>query len=267
MWDSRKKVQLAMFLFFILTLANGVIAQQPQIIARINAHKLNIHYSYTDRAQLYSVIDNNEIILAVDSSLLFIRNNELIKKVCSPVHIFAFDVSKSGNGVIIGGDRCLYRIEKFQIQNRKITQYLDKPKEGLLIWTIDMMNDSIARFVIPESHSVYYADINCLEDNKYLIKDDEVSKFISDVCPTYVGEYKGRYYTLEYDFGEKSECLVIRSNLKTRIPDRIVKLGNLGKMADETVPIRYDEKNNSFYEMLFKDNEMVLYKFDMNDYQ
>jgi hypothetical protein len=260
------KTNIFFVLIFVLLQINA-FSQQPKIVARINSHKLNIHYSYTDRAQLYSVIDSNEIILSVDSSLLFIRNNELINKARSPVHIFAFDVSKSGNGVILGGDRCLYRIKKFQIQNEKIAQYLDKPKEGLLIWTVDMLNDSIARFIIPESHSVYYTNINYLEDNKYLIDNDEVSNFISDACPTYVGEYKGRYYTLEYDLKEKSECLVIRSDLKTRISDKIFKFGYLGQTANETVPIRYDEETNFFYKMLFKDNEIVLYKFDIRDYK
>jgi hypothetical protein len=266
MLGNTKNIIFSMLLFSVLSCSSDISAQQPQIIARLNAQKLGIHYAETDRALLYSVLDSNEVVLAADKTLWFVKNNKVRNKILSPVHIFAFDITKHGNGVIVSNDG-LFRIKNLLIEPNPIKSTLENPKEGRNIWTVDMINDSIARFVVTSINALFYININKLEGNNYIIKDNEASHFISDVSPTYVGEYKGKHYTLEYDLKEKSECLVIRSDLKTRIPDKIIKFGNLGQMADEAVPIRYDEETNFFYEMWLKDNEMVLYKFDIRKYE
>jgi len=165
--------------------------------------------------------------------------------------------------------RGIYKIRKFQIQAKPITTNIEKPKEGKVIWQVDMINDTIARFIVTGTKALYYIHIDNLESNKYIIKDDEASQFIGEkASSTYVGQYKNKYCFLMYDIKQNSECLVIRVNLKNELSkdEKIFKFGNLGQSADETVPIRYDEETNLFYEMLLKDNEMILYRFDMKDY-
>jgi hypothetical protein len=269
MLKSKKMFYLAMSLLFLLIRVSELFAQQPQIIAKLNAHTLGIHYSETDRYQLYSVIDSNEIVLAVDKTLIFIKNNRVKKKILSPAHIFAFDISKLGNGIIVSRSG-LYKIKEFQIQSCPISAIIENPKEGKIIWQIDMINDTIARFVVNDTKALFYIDIDNIECNNYIVKEDVASQFIGEkASSTYVGQYKNEYYFLMYDIKEQSEYLAIRSNLKKDdlADERIFKFGNLGQSADESVPIRCDEENNLFYEMLFKDNEMVLYRFDMKDYQ
>ena len=256
-------------LIIFLSLLGNLFAQQPQIVTRINTQKLGIQYSETDRAQLYSVLDSNQIVLAVNKTLLFIKNNTIIKKVLSPVHIFAFDISKRGNGVITSQSG-LYQIKKFQIQTKPIKTNIEKTKEGKVIWQVDMINDSIARFVVTGTKALFYINIDNLVSNNYIIKDDEASQFIGEKASnTFVGQLKSRYYFLMYDKQQKSECLFIRADLKKEhlADEKIFSFGNLGQSADETVPIRYDEETGLFYEMLFKDNDLILYKFEIKDYR
>jgi hypothetical protein len=266
MLESRKKYIAVSFLM-AMTIITNLFAQQPIIVAKINIHNLGIHYAETDRAQLYSVLDSNEIILAVDKTLLFIKNNKLEKKVFSPVHIFAFDISKHGNGVIVSRSG-LYKIKNFQILNKAIKTVIENPKEGEIIWQVDMLNDSIARFIVNNAKALFYINIDSLETNKYLIKSDLASQYIGEYSSGYIGEYKNKYCFLMFDLKAKSECLVIKSNLNDNnmVEQKVVKFGILGRSADETVPIRYDGINKIFYEMLFIDNDIILYKFNLKDY-
>lgn len=267
----RKNFYFFFLIIFYLANTLGSWAQKPQIIARLDAYTLGIHYSETDRAQLYSLLDSNEIVLAVDKSLMFIKNNVVVKKVINPSHIFAFDMNKNGNGVIVSWrGEGIFKIKNFQIQSKPIYNTIENPSESRVIWKVDMINDTIARFVLLNTKALYYIHIDSLESNKYTVEDDYVSQFIAEKALTnYVGKYKDKYYFFMYDIKEKSHFLLVKGDLKKRDPkdEKVFRLGDLGRSAPETVSIRYDEKNNIFYDMLFKDNKMVLYKFDLNNYQ
>jgi hypothetical protein len=268
MGNGGKTFQILKRLFVLLVVVTNVEAQQPQIIAKLNLDTLNIHYSEEDREQLYAVLDSNEIILAVDKTLMFIKDNKLRRKVISPVHIFAFDVSKHGNGVIVS-DGAFYKIKKFQIQANPIITKLEKPKEGNVIWRVDMINDSIIRVFMSDSAALFYINIDSLESNNFVIKTDEASAFIGDrAVSAYVGQYKGKYCFLMKDMKDKSECLIIRGDLirDSTHDEKIIKFGYLGRSDTETVHIRYDEETHLFYEMLYKDHQIVLYRFNMKDY-
>jgi len=242
-------------------------AQQPQIVASINLKKLGIHYSEYDREQLYSMLDSDKIILAVDKSLLFIKNNGITKKLMSPVHIFAFDITSNGNGIIVDLNDHLYRVKNFHISTTPINCKFTNRKEGNAIEKVDMINDSIARFALNITEGLIYANINNLANGKYKVVNDIVSKFISHSISTYVGNYNVHYYFLEWDFETKSECLVARTlEAGNLIVDKKYKFGDLGRVAEESVPIRYNERSHYFYEMLYKKDLLVLYKFDIRDY-
>jgi len=117
MLDTKK---LFVFILLCCLIAVKTSAQQPQIVASINLKKLGIHYSEYDREQLYSMLDSDKIILAVDKSLLFIKNNGITKKLMSPVHIFAFDITSNGNGIIVDLNDHLYRVKNFHISTTPI---------------------------------------------------------------------------------------------------------------------------------------------------
>jgi hypothetical protein len=264
MWDIRIKIQFAIFLL----LSINTFAQQPKIIATIDPQKLDIQYSETDRKLLYSVLDSEKIILAVDKTLMFIENNEIVKNISSPAHIFAFDIRKCGNGVIVSNNG-LYKIIRFQIQPNPIKSVIEIPKKGKVIWKIDMINDTIARFFVNGTNALFYINVMDLESNNYIKDCDLASKFISEVSNTYVGKYNDKYYFLVYDINQKSECLLIKNDFESNnvANEEVIRFGYLGSSGTETVPVRYDEDTGFFYEMLIKEDKLVLYRFDIKEFQ
>jgi len=139
-------------------------------------------------------------------------------------------------------------------------------KEGKVIWKVDMINDSIARFALNTPEGLIYVNINNLTNGKYKFVNDIVSKFIGHSIDTYVGNYNVHYYFLEWNF-TKSVYLVARTlKAGNLVEEKKYKFGELGLPAEESVPIRYNERSHYFYEMLYKKDLLVLYKFDIRDY-
>lgn len=274
---------LALILFSCITCFAEI--PKERILAKINVNKLHLAKVLEEGNGTYSVIDNNRVVVAKGKELLIIKNNAITLKLKCPTKISAFDINKHGNGAIVSGgitsDILLYRIKAFKIAPRPIKLKLPEAKRGTFVYDIAMVDDTTIRFNLNDQDKIILADINRIENNRYDVLDDALSRFLSRHVTEYIGSYKNEYYFLECTARDGIERVTVinRDSIERRMSfpfephydkelsiERMIELGDLGRAIPMSNNVRVDKSSGLFYVMLVQDDNLVIREFNIKDF-
>jgi len=269
------KILLLLLGTFLICTCCSTQVHRSKVMAGIDPHLINPQGKFRGGEGEYSILGDGRILITHRSTneLLIIRGGKIEKSIRVPTKFSTFDISKGGNGVVVGitfkkeakgeyGKYVIFRVKDFEINTRPITLKEFEANEYRSASHLDMLNDTIVRLIANDTDLIIIAHIDSLETDRNKVCSDEIAKFICK--PDFIGQYGDEYFHIDFYDSIRVVGFRIINNKLTQ--ENEVNLGNIGHTILESCPIRYDPESGRFYIGLEQYGKLVIREFQLSDF-
>ncbi|MBK7142579.1 MAG: hypothetical protein IPH75_10910 [bacterium] len=260
-------------LLFLLASISCFKKVPGRLVCTIDYKALGLHDVAEEGGGSFSVLTGDRVAVTEGKELLLIDSGLITTRVLLPTNVSSFDLTSEGNGVLQKGDS-LYIVRNLFVDS--IPHRLISPDSlaGSVIIDIDMISPSGIRLTyIPSrrNHDLleYSATttLDSVQHGKFAIKFEPLPRLpYSD--PGYIADIDSTFYLIDWLENGVLQVGIYAIDADGFNRRQGIQLGVSGELTAFMMNfVQYDEATGLFYVMIERNEKLVIYEYDIRDFQ